>query len=138
MFGYEHYLQPSIRGLLLFLGLILLVYWYLNFEKINKLKNSGVVSSGKIIDIQEYQNLQLDEGVTYTPIVEFKTENNQIIKGKLEASYSKQLKIGEEVEVFYNYKDPNDFIANTHYETNTRNYPFLFGGLVCLIIGVFA
>ena len=128
-----HYFQPYIRGLFIFVGLFFLFYWYLNFRKINQMKNNGIISVGKIIDIQALHTL--DE-IRYYPIVEFTTENGKIIREKMEGRLSQVYRYGEEVEIFYNINNPKDFLVNTHYETDVKNYPLLLGSLISFLLGI--
>lgn len=132
-----HYFQPFVRGLFIFAGLVLLIYWYLNYGRINQLKNNGLISKGKIIEIKEFQNYSLDENKKYYPVVEFETQEGLIIREKLEGRDDKQFKIGEDIEVFYNPNNPKDFIVDSRYETEIKYYPILLGCLILFLLGIF-
>ena len=114
------------------LGIILIYGGFEGLKNFTSLKKNGITVIGKIIKIQEVE----DEGVMYYPIVEFKTINGITVEGKLDGRGYNRYKKLQEVKVYYDSDDPENFVVGVKYEHKIQIILFITIGFGLLIWGL--
>jgi Protein of unknown function (DUF3592) len=113
-------------------GILLIYSGYYALQSFTSLKKNGITVIGKIVDIEAEDN----EGILYYPIVEFKTLNGIIVKGKLDGRNPTRYKEMQEVKVYYDSEDPENFVVGVKYEHKFQIILFIAIGFGLLIWGL--
>jgi Protein of unknown function (DUF3592) len=114
-------------------GVALIFNGYLSLRDFESLEKNGVGVKGKIIHIEkveeEYNNFM------YYPIVEFKTLNGDIVKKKLDGRSPCHYKFMQEVKIFYDAEEPDNFVLNERFDSKGSIYLFFLIGIIFFITG---
>lgn len=103
--------------------------------KIRRLKKTGHLVYGKIVDISEISD---SDGPVYSAIIEFVTLEGQTVCFTSDEGGPKKPTIGENVEVLYNERKPDEAIEfNLSSENNAKVFVYilaLFLLFICIAI----
>lgn len=110
---------------------VLFLYTLHELQKIRRLKKSGNLVSGKIVDISK---IGYPDGPIYSPIIEFDTLEGQTICFTSNEGRATSPTIGESVVVLYDLKRPDEAIEfNETSEKKTKVFVYVFASIVLLI-----
>jgi hypothetical protein len=122
----------EIIALIVF-GLVMIYNGYFSLKDFQSLEKHGVGVIGKIVHIEkveeEYNNFM------YYPIVEFKTLTNGIVKKKLDGRSTCFYKVMQNVKIFYDAANPDNFVLNEKDDSKIYIYLFYLVGFIAFICG---
>lgn len=121
----------------LVVGLGISLYGLLVKSKTDNLKTTGVKTKGIIFDQDHESQFSIGSGINSTAkdkiTVRFVTETQEWITGDIKQSfalfYTGQYKPGEEIDVYYDKSNPNNFYIDT-------NQSDFIGRLVIILVGL--
>ncbi len=94
-------------------------------KKNNRLLNYGEKSIGEIISYNEYENNDGDQ--VWRPMIKFQTKCEKIVVKEIKMDYYKPGLLKKKLKVYYNEKDPMDFVVD--------NFIVAWGEVLLLAIG---
>lgn len=110
---------------------VLFLYSLHGLQKIKRLKKSGNMVDGKIVDISE---INYSDGPMYSAIIEFVTLEGQTICFTSNEGGPKKPTIGESVVVLYDKRKPDEAIEfNVRSERQAKIFVYVFASIVLLI-----
>jgi hypothetical protein len=94
-------------------------------KKNNRLLNYGEKSIGEIISYNEYENNDGDR--VWRPMIKFQTKSGKIVVKEIQMDYYKPSLLKKKQKVYYNEKNPMDFVVD--------NFIVAWGEVLLLAIG---
>lgn len=104
------------------------------FHMVNFKKNS-VKAQGKVISIKT--NFSKNGKLLYSPVILFKTENGIEITIDVQRYRFENYKIGEEIELIYDNKNPNNAKINSKELVFGGSFFLILAAVACFGIGVY-
>ncbi|GAB3290465.1 DUF3592 domain-containing protein [Hymenobacter tenuis] len=119
-------MKSPVEYLITLVGGVALFWWGQHlWRQRRRLEKTGLLTTGVVV------------GHDYGPIVEYTTRDTTTVIVKPPISAYRQFnKIGEQVSLYYNPADPEDFVLNT-FQQWLIPYIFLVGGAGFLIGGTY-
>lgn len=114
-------------------GVVFLLFYFIRRVKRQKFRREGKTAKAKVIELVSKTDIR--HGHLYYPIVKFTLENGEHIRGQysdgtMPAAYKK----GEEVTVYYQPDQPEDFIIEGQQRMDVL---VLLIGLILLGVGLY-
>jgi hypothetical protein len=128
------YKNASFAGIIIFIaGIAVTLYGFSYLLNQNDLEANGIIVKGTVIDIAKKDFYR-------SPIVQFKTKDNQTITFRSDLDVNKDLftyVIGQEVDVIYHRDDPTNARIHAFWESNVAQIYLGFLGVFLMIFGFF-
>lgn len=116
-------------------GIVLLVFYFLRYNKNKEYIKSGVKATGIVIDV--VQNYDHSRDRYFYPIVRFSLADGTWMTEKYsDGTVPSLFKKGDKVEILYKINDPTSFIITTGISKHT-NIIFLVIGVLMLSYSIY-
>lgn len=132
--------------LLVIVGLILLTIAFFYKNQLEKLKKTGILVEGIVLE-QQLSNSQMYDpenpslGKYDNAVVRFVTKGGEWVTGPIkqdwQISFSGQYKEGQKVEIYYDEQNPSNFYVNTGQSPIQARLLFAFVGAGLLLFGIY-
>lgn len=124
------------------IGLLFLCLPFIISKKSDRLKSTGIQVEGIIFETEPIHFSFGENDHNHHATVRFVTENNewittQLTSKQLPVFITSQFKEGTKVRVYYNPKDPNDFIIESPVSKSLINTIFIVAGFGLILVGLY-
>lgn len=126
------------------LGLIGIIFFIIGIIMvINRKKKEKECTSktyGKVKDVARHQTYNSDGGYSYTwhPVFEYNIGELKFIKESIYGSSEAKYAIGQDVEIYYNPEDYNEYYVVGDAQSKNLGVIFTIVGIVVIIIACFS
>jgi hypothetical protein len=128
------------------MGFAIVAFAVLKKDKLAHLKIDGEKAEGIIFEISSepkvgWTSVEFNSNIKDAVTVRFVTKNKEwitsLIKQDFAVFYAGQYKVGQKLDVYYDPKNPTDFIVDTGQSQKISKLVFIIVGLLICMVGLY-